>query len=309
MDWASNFSIVTSEKSGAEDGNGVEAKCADTHTLLGCACLPADAPNNGCKHTQIQDEACLATNMKEHKAGVKAQALCAILPNSSNWESVTTGDHVVDKSTNLACSKPFPELQMISCSCGSSEGQCNGGKTMANKCECFGKRCFATGRCANIPTPPRDCIWMNWGEWSDCTVTCGKGTQSRVREIAMLATDGGVACDGPTFMNASCLGDASKSECNNTKAADVVVPSGGSFTLLIILFAVIVLTICGGGVINHQYQKMQNAALESAAGAMGWNGQDYGGGGYEGEGYGGGGEGAGADAWSFGAGGGGQGTW
>lgn len=290
MDWAKDFSIVTSGKSEGEEGKGIIAKCAATHTLLGCACLPADAPNNGCKHNIIQDAACMATNSKNHSAGVRAQALCAVLPNSSNWESVTTGDHVVDKSTNLSCSKPYPELQMVSCSCGSSSGECNGGKALAHRCECYGKRCFATARCANIPVPPRDCLWMNWGEWSDCSVTCGNGSMSRVREIAMLAIDGGADCTGPTNQNITCKGDSSASECNTTRPTvaveevkslcwkRLVAMVGGPKKLVgIILLAVV--AVGGGGTYYQMSMKNAKEAEQGEEGeSMAWSGGEIWGG-------------------------------
>lgn len=255
MDWATNFSIKTSEKSGGANGDGIIASCDEGETLLGCACWPDDAPNNGCKHTQVQENSCLATNYEHHAAGVKAQALCAVIPNSSNWETVALSVHAVDKSTNLSCTKD--DLEMVSCSCGSATGNCNGGKVMGNKCECFGPRCFATARCADLPVPPSNCVWGLWGDWSECSVSCGKGARSRVREIAVLAMNGGEPCIGPTEANATCKGEGTTRECNSTRPSTTVVVEGGNTMLIVILVVIILLTAGGGGVAHHHKQQKQ----------------------------------------------------
>jgi len=210
------FSIQTSRVTEGGDGKSVEQGCPSGKTLLGCACLPADAPNNGCKHTQVKENTCMATNFKDHAKGVKAQALCADLPGTaSTWETVSSPTFVMDSSTNLSCSSPdIADLHMISCSCGSDTGQCNGGKVLGNRCECSGKRCFASARCAKIHIPGMDCHWNHWGEWSDCSKSCGEGTRSRVREIAMIAMNGGSNCDGSAQMTSTCEGDGTVRECH-----------------------------------------------------------------------------------------------
>merc|ERR1711907_766161 len=86
-------------------------------------------------------------------------------------------------------------MHMLGCTCGSNTEMCQGGKVVAEKCECQGALCTATARCAKIPIPPIDCTWTSWGEWSDCTASCGKGKQSRIREIAFLEMNGGKPCD------------------------------------------------------------------------------------------------------------------
>jgi len=248
MDWASKFSVKTSEKSGAEDGKGAKISCDKGETLLGCACLPADAPNVGCKHNQVKETSgvasCLATNLKGHEAGVMSQALCAVIPDSSSWETVALTVQAVDTPTNLSCSDK--KLQMISCSCGSGVGQCNGGKVVGGKCECTGARCFASARCADIPIPAQNCLWAVWGEWSDCSVSCGKGSRSRVRVHAMLATNGGRACVGVSNTNITCDGQASKHECSFKPMAAVPV-HGSSNKIWIMGFVAVVALVAAVG--------------------------------------------------------------
>lgn len=53
-------------------------------------------------------------------------------------------------------------------------------------------------------------IWGNWTEWSDCSVTCGIGTQNRSRECDSPAPEySGLGCDGEAFDVQHCT----KGEC------------------------------------------------------------------------------------------------
>jgi len=257
MDWATNFSIQTGIKSQAGDGQGSQVTCPIGTTVLGCGCVPGDAPNNGCKHTLVYDQSCTATNLEGH-AGVKAQALCAYLPNSSSWEAVELGEHVVKKSTNLSCSKPYPELQMISCSCGSSTGKCNGGKVLANRCECYGERCYATARCAKVPIPAMDCIWNQWGEWTDCSTSCGKGKQTRLRQIAMLPMNGGKNCTGATNMTVTCNGEAKESECMFVMKPPIAEKGSSYFSVTTYVGFILVLAGAAGALYNHHLKQQKH---------------------------------------------------
>lgn len=49
-----------------------------------------------------------------------------------------------------------------------------------------------------------DGVWYEWESWSECTLTCGTGTQFRNR-----------TCDGPYFDGAPCNGsDLETQDCN-----------------------------------------------------------------------------------------------
>ena len=37
---------------------------------------------------------------------------------------------------------------------------------------------------------------QDWSAWEDCSVTCGGGKQTRTRDVAVPATNGGKACVG-----------------------------------------------------------------------------------------------------------------
>ena len=51
-----------------------------------------------------------------------------------------------------------------------------------------------------------DCVWGDFGNWGDCSATCGNGKRSRTRTISTPASGNG----------ADCIGDATEQEtCNN----------------------------------------------------------------------------------------------
>ena len=41
-----------------------------------------------------------------------------------------------------------------------------------------------------------DCKWGPYGNWSDCTKSCGGGFQTRLRDIEQQAQNGGGKCEG-----------------------------------------------------------------------------------------------------------------
>jgi len=59
-----------------------------------------------------------------------------------------------------------------------------------------------------------DCKFSAWGEWGDCSCTCG-GVQDRSRRIVQFAQSGGKRCVGPLRMVGPCNGS-----CDHTKPVD-----------------------------------------------------------------------------------------
>ncbi|XP_060581396.1 SCO-spondin-like [Ruditapes philippinarum] len=71
-----------------------------------------------------------------------------------------------------------------------------------------GKNCtgfHSESKFCNTDVCPQDAVWGTWGEWSNCSATCGGGNQTRDRQ-----------CDWPTSVHGNtCVGDNSESqECS-----------------------------------------------------------------------------------------------
>ena len=49
-----------------------------------------------------------------------------------------------------------------------------------------------------------DCIWAVWNEWTPCSVTCGKGTQSQKRSQEQQSAHGGLLCEGQPIKTKNC---------------------------------------------------------------------------------------------------------
>ena len=49
-----------------------------------------------------------------------------------------------------------------------------------------------------------NCLWNEFGPWSNCTEPCDGGTQTRVRSIKQKAAFGGMACSGYATESRNC---------------------------------------------------------------------------------------------------------
>ena len=50
-----------------------------------------------------------------------------------------------------------------------------------------------------------DCLWSGFTGWSQCSVTCGTGTQSRSRKVLQEAANGGIDCLGKELEIRDCV--------------------------------------------------------------------------------------------------------
>ena len=67
-----------------------------------------------------------------------------------------------------------------------------------------------------------DGVWNNWSNWTECTLTCGKGSQERNR-----------TCDGPYYDGANCTGEPHETrECNTNPCPSEYFLSYSMFAIL-----------------------------------------------------------------------------
>ena len=78
-------------------------------------------------------------------------------------------------------------------------GQCDENNTIIDTCP------------KNNITCPRGCEWGEWsnnGTWSECSVTCAKGTKKRTRDVKLQPEPGGKECiDIDSFETTECTED------------------------------------------------------------------------------------------------------
>lgn len=61
-------------------------------------------------------------------------------------------------------------------------------------------------------TPPINCQWNLWSDWTECTETCGGGDQGRQRDRKVIPENGGEECHGPRQESQAC----NEEECPST---------------------------------------------------------------------------------------------
>ena len=65
----------------------------------------------------------------------------------------------------------------------------------------------------NLTFHPVNCLWNDFGEWSNCTEACDGGTQTRVRTIKQEASYGGLVCSGYATESKNCNEQPCKRKC------------------------------------------------------------------------------------------------
>jgi len=83
---------------------------------------------------------------------------------------------------------------------------------------------------------PRDCVWGDWGAWSNCSKTCGEGiagSSTRHRVEAITAAFGGSECNGTKVQHQTCNDIPCPVDCewkDWTPWTECVQPCGGEGT-------------------------------------------------------------------------------
>ena len=49
-----------------------------------------------------------------------------------------------------------------------------------------------------------DCEWSAYGNWSDCSTSCGEGVKSARRKVSQMALNGGKLCEGSAIKSNEC---------------------------------------------------------------------------------------------------------
>ena len=80
--------------------------------------------------------------------------------------------------------------------------------------QCGGKPCTGSGKeikeCSKCC--PKNCVMGEWGQWNQCSKTCGGGHQSRSRSVTEAASCGGT-CEGTLRSSQSCNKKCCPSNC------------------------------------------------------------------------------------------------
>jgi len=71
-----------------------------------------------------------------------------------------------------------------------------------------------TKGCENIPCP-EDCHWNQWGQWSHCSASCGRGTRFATR-TSVEGKNGGACCTGEPNKTTDCFFEACNVNCKYT---------------------------------------------------------------------------------------------
>jgi hypothetical protein len=110
---------------------------------------------------------------------------------------------------------PWSNWGKCSKSCGRGATKKAWRKTL-RKAQFGGDKCGATTRTTNcaIEACPTDCLYSDWGLFTDCSASCGSGYKIATRSITRVAKEGGEKCDMSSLKaTESCKTDECPVDC------------------------------------------------------------------------------------------------
>ena len=99
----------------------------------------------------------------------------------SQWSECSTTCGTGTQDRERECNNPAPQYGGDNCTGESSE----------------------TRACPDLPLCPVDCKWNEWSNWTECSLSCANGTQTRSRTFEP-ALHGGKECEGPEVESVMC---------------------------------------------------------------------------------------------------------
>ena len=60
-----------------------------------------------------------------------------------------------------------------------------------------------------------DCVWSEFGDWEDCSASCGGGTKTRRRRRETEVSGNGAPCDGEETEEEACNVDSCPTGLSN----------------------------------------------------------------------------------------------
>lgn len=97
------------------------------------------------------------------------------------------------------CTLPTEETEK----CTVNEECCEWGATWAGRGGTQGLRLAVTPTLRGSPAPS-SCLMTEWGEWDECSATCGMGMKKRHRMVKMSPADGSM-CKAETSQAEKCM--------------------------------------------------------------------------------------------------------
>ncbi|XP_033102328.1 mucin-5AC-like [Anneissia japonica] len=223
----------------SECANACERECSDRHNFVTCieeACKP------GCRCPEgqlLQDDQCvpimdcrcdLPDEYTKQQTSTKAPSSSlglgfpigsgpngAFMPNDTVSfecnECTCLGGHF--ECTGIPCPYFGQWSEWTACTL-----ECNGGvhertRTCFNEAgddyDCEGPT--TEEKPCNENPCPQDCVYSEWGDWSNCSALCDGGISSRIRIINIPSANGGDECSDVTTQRQNCNVDPCSDEC------------------------------------------------------------------------------------------------